>query len=425
VRSLKRAIVRLLVEAAGHGDRVIVGHPDNGANITSATLPGYDISPVGPAIHADFYAIAGTALPAGVEAVFETATTVVTVTPSLVRPQWVLLSGLPSAIPTGRNTVRLQAPGWTSESVPVEVWSGPLARARALYSGAPKNLPYVVCFVADPAIEAEAGGTFSADPVLTNRPGYHAAVASCLQNFFNVTEDVLRQAAIDGRIRLISVFDETQTPVAANSLAHQINPNLMETRRGQLNGFVSRFGVRADVVVVLHGSTTHDRATAWFTTDDSAGGSTPFTYDGISRTHGHLAEIPGSAAIPISFNTTGLTAIHEFGHASSDFNNGRVVDLYVDGLPGGFLVNKKARALATDPIPTNFATYNGTTYAADQNRDGVGYPSTWTSYHPDLIDNTRPNMMDNYWLAANPQRCRLDRLTYAWLFDRLRAKVLR
>jgi hypothetical protein len=33
--------------------------------------------------------------------------------------------------------------------------------------------------------------------------------------------------------------------------------------------------------------------------------------------------------------------------------------------------------------------------------------------------------MDNYWLAADPLRCRLDRLTFAWLMDRLRAKTLR
>jgi hypothetical protein len=179
------------------------------------------------------------------------------------------------------------------------------------------------------------------------------------------------------------------------------------------------------MVFVIHGSTTHDRATAWYTTDDTTRPGTAFTYDGISYTHRHFASIPGSAALPISVNPTGLTAIHEFGHAGSDFNMGRVTDLYVDST-GGFNVNKKARANSNDPIPTNFATYDSVTYTSDQNRDGLGYPGTWTSYHPELIDPTRPNMMDNYWLAFDdPLRCRLDRLTYAWFSDRLRAKIFR
>jgi hypothetical protein len=103
-----------------------------------------------------------------------------------------------------------------------------------------------------------------------------------------------------------------------------------------------------------------------------------------------------------------------------------VTDLYVDGV-SGFNVNKKARTSSSNPIPTNFATYNGTIYASDQNRDGLGYPPTWTSYHPQLVDAAHPNLMDNYWLAAggNPQVCRLDGLTYAWYTDRLRAKLNR
>ena len=110
----------------------------------------------------------------------------------------------------------------------------------------------------------------------------------------------------------------------------------------------------------------------------------PFTYDGVNHTHGHLPSTPGSAAIPTSVDTAGLTALHEFGHASSDFNNGQVIDLYVDGLRPGFLVNKKARAQATDPVPASFATYNGTTSATDPSRDSIGYSTTWTSYHPEL-----------------------------------------
>ncbi len=424
-RSFKRALAAALAHAAGRGWPVQVEHPDTGGQITSLTVPSGAISPVGPVVHDDFLGICGTGIPAGAQAVFQSAAATVTVTPELVRPHWVLISRLPTAVPPGRNMLRLQAPGWVSGTVPVEVSAGPRARVRTLYPGAPKTAPYTIACVANPAIEAETGGSFTADPVLTDRPGYHATVLFCLRNLLTVTEDVLRQAELDRQIRVVSVADETLPAVAANALAHELSPNLMETRPARLNGFLSRFGIQADVVLVIHGSTIHDRATAWFTTDDNARPGTAFTYDGVSQTHRHYASIPGSAAIPTSVDVTGPTAIHEFCHAASDWNNGKIVDLYIDPLPTGFVVNKKARAHATDPVPATFATCNGTTYNSDPNRDALGYPASWTSYHPQLIDATRPNLMDNYWLTTDHMLCRLDRLTYAWLTDRLRAKILR
>jgi hypothetical protein len=201
----------------------------------------------------------------------------------------------------------------------------------------------------------------------------------------------------------------------------------METpfnRLGVLASFLTRFREVADIVFVLHGSTTHDRASAWHTTDDNSRPAVSFTYDGVDRQHGRFPSIPGSCAIPVTVNTTRMTALHEFGHAASDFNNGRVRDLYVNGTAGVFMVNKKFRALATDPVPDDFATYNATDFNSDPNRDAIGYPATFTSYHPQLIDATRPNLMDDYGLSFDtPRRCRLDQLTYAWMRDRLLAKL--
>jgi hypothetical protein len=424
VRDWKKAMIHLLAQAQAAEYQVSVNHPDDSAEITSVTSGLFDICPIGMAIHNDFYSISGTNIPENVEVVFETPVVTVTVIPDMVRPHLVFIAALPPAIPIGGNTVRLQAPGWSSDAVSIEVSGGPRTTVRTLYPGAPTTAPYTVAFVSNPAIEAESG-SFSADPVLTNRAGFHAAVRYSLQNLLTETEDLLRQGNLDSHIRLVSIFDETVVASDPNALAHEISPNLMETRRDKLNAFLSRYGEKVDMVFVIHGSTTHDRATAWYTTDDNTRPGTAFTYDGISYTHRHFASIPGSAALPISVNPTGLTAIHEFGHAASDFNMGRVTDLYVDGT-GGFNVNKKARANSNDPIPANFATYDGATYTSDQNRDGVGYPGTWTSYHPELIDPTRPNMMDNYWLAFDdPLRCRLDRLTHDWFSDRLRAKIFR
>jgi len=426
VRGYKKSMIHLLTKAQAAGYEVSVEHPEDNAELTSVTFGEFDICPIGRAVHNDFYSVSGAGIPEDAELVFESDSVMVTVTPDLVRSHWVFVAELPSAIPVGRNMVRLQAPGWSSDAVPVDVSAGPPATVRMLYSGASKSKPYTIAFVANPAIEAEAGGSFSADPVLTNRPGFHDAVAYCLRNLLTVTEGLLRQDDIDARIRFVAIFDSTLGVSDANSLAHELNPNLMETRRDKLNAFLARYSEVADVVFVLHGSTTHDRATAWYSTDDAAKPDTTYTYDGTNRVHGHFASIPGSTAVPISVNQTGLTALHEFGHAASDFNNGKVNDLYVDGVGSGFVVNKKARAKSTDPIPNNFGSYQGTNYQSDQNRDAIGYPNTWTSYHLVLIDPTRPNMMDNYWLAFDdPLRCRLDHLTYDWFSDRLKAKIFR
>ncbi len=425
VRGFKRSMIHALTKAQSAGYPVTVSHPDNSAEITQVTFGQFNISPIGMAIHNDFYAISGTNIPDDVEIIFETNSLVVTVTPDLVRPHWVFLAEFPASISTGRVMVRLEAPGWSSDAVPIDVSNGPRNRVRMLYSGAPKTSPYTIAFVANPAIESEAGGTFTTDPVLTDRPGFHDTVSVCLENMLTVTEDLLRQGNMDAHIRFVAIFDETLTPSDANSLAHALSPNLMETRRTKLKSFLNRYSEEADMVFVIHGSTTYDRATAWFTTDDAGEASTTFTYDGTNHVHGHYAEIPGSAAIPTSLNITGLTPIHEFGHAASDFDNGRVRDLYNDG-SGGFMINKKMRTNAQDPVPANFGTYNGTNYQSDQNRDGLGYPNTWRSYHPELIDNTRPNLMDNYWLTFDdPQLCRLDQLTYDWFSERLRAKIFR
>ena len=426
VRDFKKSTIALLAKALGAGYPVLVGHPEGGTEVTSATIDGFDISPVGAAIHGDFYSVTGRNIPNDAELVFESAGATVTVTPDLVRPHWVFVAQLPVEVPLGRNSVSLQAPGWSSQAVPVDVSGGPPTTARVLHSGAPKIRPYTIVLVANPAIEDADGGTFTADPALGDRPAFHDAVSFCLRNMFTRTEDLLRQGTIDASVRLVTIFDETAEAIDANALAHEIDPNLMETRRTRLNGFVGRYDEKADMVFVLHGSVTHDRATAWFTTDDATGPTTAFTFDGTARVHGHLPATPGSAAIPVSADQTGLTAFHEFGHAASDFNNGRVVDLYNNGAGSGLLINKKFRTDSADPVPADFAEYNGTDYPADPNRDGLGYGAGWTSFHAALIDATRPNMMDNYWQTFDdPQRCRLDQLTYDWFVERLWAKVLR
>ncbi len=426
----KKSMIHLLAKAQTSGYEVTLFHPMDGAEVTRISLGEFNICPIGRAVHNDFYSISGTGIPKEAEIVFESDSIEVTVTPDLVRPHLVFVAELPSAIPLGRNIVRLQASGWSSDAVPIDVFTGTHDTVRVLYSGAPKSQPYTIAFVANPAIESKEGGSFSTDPVLTNRPGFHDAINYCLLNLLTVTEDLLRQDDIDAYIRFITIFDSTQNVSDDNSLAreHISISNMMEPRRNKLNDFLARYSEVADMVFVLHGSTSHRRASAW-ATNDKTGPSTSYTYDGTDRVHGHFPRIPGSAAIPISVNQTGLTALHEFCHGASDFNNGRIKDLYVDWAPtNSFIINKKIRVINTIPVPYFFSSYHGTNYLSDQNRDSIGYNSTWISYHPPLIDPSRPNIMDNYWyvgIGDDPLHCRLDQLTYDWFSDRLKAKIFR
>ncbi len=375
----------------------------------------------------DFYSVVGSDIPTDAVFEFNTAVGAINVAPTFIRPHLALIARLPNTLPVGGATLRLTSPTVpASNSVSVSITAGPPQTVRLLQPGEAKQRPYSIVFVGNPGIES--GTNFLSDPILTNRPGYHVVVGHGFQNMFGVAEDLFRFNGIDARMRIVSVFDRTRQADAANSLAHEVpGSNVMETRRSVLVAFLASFGLTADMVFVVHGSTTHTRASAWFTTDDSLQAGTAFQFDGVARTHGYFPRIPGSAAIPVSVDQRGLTIIHEFGHAASDFNNGKVIDLYNDGGDGtGFLINKKFRVAATDPVPAQFATLDGVSFAADPARDGLGYPPSWRSYQPVPTDSTRPNLMDNYWLAFDdPQLCRFDQLTHAWFTDRLNAKLSR
>jgi hypothetical protein len=421
----KRSLVQLLTTAFVSRREVRIFHGDQDPVVTGIDFLPPNISPVGPAIHNDFYSITGRAIPDNAEIVFDSGVLSVAVTPDVRRPHWLLIEQLPAAIPVGPCTVFLRAPGWQSDRVPITVFAGALQTARVLYSGRPTTNPYTFVFAATPALERASGGTVYADPILTNRADFHDVVRYCIENLLTVTESLLREESLEASVRFVTIFDTTQGATTANALARENLPNLLEPMRDRMNSFCARYGFDPDIVFCISGSTVFTRASAWFTTDDAAKPGVNFNYDGTARVHRRYTSVPGSAAMSTSLNQTGLTALHEFGHAASDFDNGMVVDLYVDDTRGGFVVNRKLRALPTNTIPANFGTYGGATFQSDQSRDGLGYPAAWRSYHAALQDATRPNLMDNYWLAAQPQRCRLDGLTFNWFRDRLRAKILR
>lgn len=427
---MKESAAQLLFQALTNGFPVSINHGDDSAVVDSVSIGGFDISPIGHAVRSDAYTISGSEIPDDVEVVFENDFTVTTVTPELVRPHWVMISELPASVYSGRNTVRLEAPGFTSDTVPINVVNGPPVRLRVLYSGAPKPDPYTIAVIANPILELESRNRYSSDPIMADREGFFGLVPFALGNLLNVTEDLLRQDHMDSHMRFIAAFDTVLLDSNdTNALVRLNPPNLIGPRKATFPDYLGRYSERADVAFAVTGSTTHTRASARLTSDDSSRVGTAYTYDGSNFEHPHFYEEPGVATLSLLSNTAGLTPLHEFGHAASAWPTGAVLDMYTDGGPvsGALIANKKWRANAGDSVPGSFGTYNGTNYDSDIARDGLGYPSSWLSYHPQLIDLTRPNLMDNYWYAPGGtyQQCRLDELTYDWYSDRLRAKVFR
>lgn len=394
---------------------------------------------VGAAIHDDFFTVAGTGFPADASLEFApVGLAPIIVKPDFIRPHLAVVGRLPTSIPANGLLpipMRVISPSTPASNTQFVAVGGPPVlplTIRILNDGALKLRPFTIAFVANPAIESLAGGVFTADPILSNRTGYHDVVVHCLQNLFGVTEDVLRLNDIDAQMRFVSIFDSTKPAIAANALARE-SPSIgyMLPRRDVLAAFLANFGVVADIVMVIHGSTTRFLASAFPTTDDGSGTSSIFGYDAVTHKHGHFPSIPGSCALSVHMLTTGITVLHEFMHAVADVSNGDMPDLYNDTGAGIFNINKKFRVMGIPPappippVPGQFAFFNGVSFASDLTRDGIGYDLTWLSYHCQLIDPSRPNVMDNYWLGAPPQQCRLDRISYAFVTDRLKAKLSR
>lgn len=295
---------------------------------------------------------------------------------------------------------------------------------KVLRKGAKKSNPFTIVIVANPALEAPwKSGTFVVDPITSDQAAFNVCAQYILDALFgtlpNQREKLLDDPTIAPNVRVVSLFVPGLPPQDPNALVAQDDvSNLLIARRSVFIPFLAQYALRADVAYAVSASASHDRASAWFTSDDDASPGCPFALDGVILYHRHDNLIPGTVAI--HRNSKSLTALHEFGHALSSYTNGSVVDLYVDSSAG--LNNKRGR-----PIPATFATYSGIALATDVARDGLGYPAGWQSYHCELTDPAVPAVMDNYWQAPGgiPEHCLHDRVTRQFLRERLLVKICR
>jgi hypothetical protein len=288
--------------------------------------------------------------------------------------------------------------------------------------GAAKANPFTVCVVANPALESPwNSGAFLADPIIGQLATFQAAVAYIDAALFGILpgqrESVLADPAIMPFVRVVSLYDDGLPTIASNSLVAQDGAsNTLVARRALFNAFLANYGLKADVAYAVSSSPSHTRASAWFTTDDDTRPGVGFTLNGNQGFfHRFYNVIPGTIAIHSTASS--LTAAHEFGHAISSYTNGKIMDLYVDSAAG-------FNNLLGRPIPPIFCDYNGRNFPSDTSRDGLGYPSTWQSYHSALVDPACPAVMDNYWLSQKgPVACLHDSVTKAFIRDRLIAKI--
>jgi hypothetical protein len=306
---------------------------------------------------------------------------------------------------------------------------------------ATKTDPYRILIIANPVLRQHPTAKSTkhiVDPILSDKASFDAAVTYINQCLFgeqqviaapagaSVTqsERLLKDPSLNGKIWVESLFIRNLEVTAGHALVEEtLASTLINPLQDNFDGLARYFGHVADVIFAVTKSGTHNRASAYPTKDDTSKGGVPFTFDGNKLTHWYQNLAPGVVAIHSSAST--LTALHEFGHAASSTSDGLVTDLYVDNpSTASTTVNiKRGR-----PIPANFAKLDSTQFASDKARDGLGYPPSWTSYHCQLNDASRPALMDNYKTApqlSQQIRCRHDRITRQFLLDRIKAKTQR
>ena len=330
----KRNAINLLAAAQRAGLPVRVEYATETEEILLVETFEYDISPCGPAVREDMYSVAGSGLPADARLVFDSATRTVEVAADMSRPHLVVVESLPTQIPLGPNTVQVVGTGFASDAVPISVGAGPAPAVRVLYGGRATTNPFTIAFIASPAIlglASSPGGPrpLVADPILGDRTAFLSIVTFALQNLFTITEELLRHDDMDSRMRLVLIFDPGLPVGDETALVEPIPPDVTAPRQDQIRRLVAKYDEAADVVfaVTASGATRFPRGAAWWSDDGYSDEDTPFVFDGYELVYPRTTDSPGCIALLESTDPSGITALHEFGHAVSNWIHGQVVDL--------------------------------------------------------------------------------------------------
>lgn len=292
--------------------------------------------------------------------------------------------------------------------------------------------PLFILIINNPALESRFGNTQFIPDMNTNaeRRFFNKAAKYINENLFgelpNQKEKLLANSNHSLKIKLWSMYIDALKPSDSTSLVQEFGVHasdlFLKPRRGAVVNMLANIGMHPDVVFIVSKVSDVSTASALGMTDDDSQGGIPTTLDGRKITHRFYHKIPGMVAIHSDDNSD-MTAAHEFGHAFSSYSNGFITDLYRDAdlyCHGTTVLNRKMGR----PIPNDFGEYHGLTYLSDKVRNSLGYGSM-TSYHSELADPGRVALMDDYWKAIPIRSSLHDKLTKAYILDRIAAKVSR
>jgi len=116
---------------------------------------------------------------------------------------------------------------------------------------------------------------------------------ACLATFLARRRKLLDDPRIAPFVRIVTLLVVGLPAVDANALAAEDGVStLLVPRRTVFLPFLSSCGLTADIAYAISQSADHDRASAYFTSDDDSGPGDAFTLDGLTLTHRYRCRIP-------------------------------------------------------------------------------------------------------------------------------------
>lgn len=384
----------------------------------------YTVS-AGPAVIDELFVVYGHDFVPGMLLRFSQGANVQAIAPQVTLPHLLLVTTLPNTIPAGAVNLSVIDPrpgGRISEPLAVNVGAaGTGADLVVINEGAAKARPFTIAVLGNPRFLPAGATSSNPDPIQTNAGAFRRNVGLVVAGLFGLMERALHPYARD--IRVVARL----TPPAAGwsqYICFEGSDGANDIDQSRARAYLINLGIDADVAMFLAVSRT--TVPVSYYGHDAAKERRTFSYDGSAHEMSRSASTPGVSGfrVPIQFPAH---VPHEFMHAIADDVHGGIADLYHDRQNIlVFNVNKKFRASPGDRIPAQFADLDGRAYVSDFKRDGLGYPKSWRSYHPSLIDPAHVNLMDDF--AATHARgdavvARLDRLTLRYVRDRVEWKL--
>lgn len=339
--------------------------------------------------------------------------------------------------------------------------------------------PYTILFVANPKVCKRMSGSFPTrtkfeaevdthrndennyddDPIMKDKKLFYRTVDRTLHSFEN--DEVLGRPEIWSCVRVVTIFNadiaDTADQIGANSgnmrhlgFAEAYQTNIPENEivfenllvpLAHTHSFIrNKWGEyqdqlkkqiqfkEIDVIYIISANENYTRASAMYSDKPNGKIYSSSTPKVLTVTHDKYTDAPGLVALN-ALTAWQKTYIHEFGHAMSAFQNGAIIDEYMDynetsvePSPELQAVNRLERKVPNDPIPAPnhpipsvFTEYKKFTYHSD--RDHPSALETWKSYFPQRCSKYIYCTMDRTY-----GEYQFDPLISDFMYDRLMVK---